>query len=101
MGYAIPYNLVKMNMHGQVTIPVSLRKKLHFDSGDHFELLLEGDTIKLIPCKVIESSQEWFWTKEWQEKEQAAEEDLKKNSYKKFTTMHDAIHHLKKLSKDK
>lgn len=38
---------------------------------------IEGDKIVLKPVLVIDRSQAWFWTKEWQEKEREAEEDLK------------------------
>ncbi len=36
------------------------------------------------PVRVIKKDQAYFWTKEWQKKEQEAEDDLKKGRYKKF-----------------
>ena len=91
--------LLKMNVNGQVTIPTELRKKLHCQPGDYFQVQMEDHGLKLVPAKVIDPSQAWFWTKEWQEKERDAEEDLKKGRYKEFKSVKEAVKHLRGLSK--
>ncbi|MFB9760149.1 hypothetical protein [Ectobacillus funiculus] len=45
----------------------------------------------------IPQSQEYFWTKEWQERIKASEEDLAKGDYKTFKTKEDALAHLDSL----
>lgn len=41
--------------------------------------------------KTISKDQQWFWTKEWQEKEQEADKALKKGEYKKFKNVKDLL----------
>lgn len=91
--------LLKMNVNGQVTIPTELRKKLHCQIGDYFQVQIKDNSLNLFPAKIINPSQDWFWTKEWQKKEKTAEDDLKKGRYKTFKNTTDALKHLKDLSK--
>ncbi len=78
--------LVKVNPYGQVTIPNELRKKIHCRPGDYMEVDFKEKekTILLRPAIVINPSQSYFWTKEWQEKEKEADGDIKAGSVKKF-----------------
>ena len=55
--------------------------------------------MKIVPTMIIDPSQAWFWTKEWQEKEKEAEEDLKKGRRKTFKNTKETIKHLAGLSK--
>ena len=89
--------MLRMNAHGQVTIPIELRKKIHCRAGDYFQIRLEKSGLKIVPTTIIDPSQAWFWTKEWQEKE--AEENLKKGRRKTFKSTKEAIEYLKGLSK--
>ena len=93
--------LLKINTNGQVTIPMKIREKLHCHIGDYFQVQVEGTVIKLVPTKIIDPSQTWFWTKEWQEGEKKADEDLRKGKYKKFKNVKEAVKHLKGISKCK
>ncbi len=59
----------------ELTLPPRLRKKIA--PGAFFRADSVGNEIVLRPVDVAESSQAWFWTPEWQEKERAAEEDIR------------------------
>ena len=89
--------LTKINERGQLTIPAELRKVLHCEPGDYVEVIMEGDALKVIPKTVIDKGQAWFWTKEWQEGERAAEKALREGKMSgSFKTVNALRRHLEK-----
>lgn len=74
----------KVTRHGQVTLPASVRKKLGIEEGDLIEVVVEDDKAVLLPKKIIDKSQAYFWTKEWQEAEKEANADIKAGRIKTF-----------------
>jgi AbrB family looped-hinge helix DNA binding protein len=74
----------KVTRHGQVTLPATIRKRLGINEGDLIELVVEDDRAILLPKKLIDSSQAYFWTKQWQEAEKEASEDIKSGRIKSF-----------------
>ena len=52
-------------------------------------------TVELAATLPIEG-QSWFWTREWQEGEAQAQEDIRQGRVAKFDTVDDLIHDLKK-----
>jgi AbrB family looped-hinge helix DNA binding protein len=61
---------------GQVTIPAAVREAARLEEGDPVEVELVEDGILLRPMKLIDASQAWFWTPEWQAMEREADEDI-------------------------
>jgi AbrB family looped-hinge helix DNA binding protein len=61
---------------GQITIPSDIRKAAHLEEGDPVEVEIVDGGILLRPCKVIDSTQAWFWRPEWQAGEREAAADL-------------------------
>lgn len=51
---------------GQITIPAAIRKAARLEEGDPLEVELVPEGILLRPRKVIDATQAWFWTPEWQ-----------------------------------
>jgi len=84
----------KVTRHGQVTLPASIRKKLGIEGGDLIEVTVEDDRAVLLPKKLIDKSQAYFWTKEWQEAEKEASEDIKAGRVKTFDTAEELIRDL-------
>jgi len=84
----------KVTRHGQVTLPASIRKKLGIEGGDLIEVTVEDDRAVLLPKKLIDKSQAYFWTKEWQESEKEASEDIKAGRVKTFDTAEELIRDL-------
>jgi antitoxin MazE len=76
----------KITRHGQVTLPAAIRKRLGIQEGDIVEVLVEDDRAVLLPKKIIDKSQAYFWSKEWQEAEIEASEDIKSGKVKTFET---------------
>ena len=84
-------NKTCVRVNGQITLPVSIRKIFHIDAGDIMEIETTKKGILLKPKKLVDASQIYFWTKEWQKKEKEADKDYKKGHYKKFDKVDDLI----------
>ena len=69
--------LVDLKQKSQVTIPKALLKKLKLKIGDKLDIKEKNGKLIITPVIVIPKDQEWYWSKEWQEKEREAEENLK------------------------
>lgn len=65
-----------MRAKGQVTIPADIRQAARLEEGDPVEVEIVEDGILLRPKKLIDASQAWFWTPEWQAGERQADEDI-------------------------
>ena len=61
---------------GQLTLPEDIRRAARLEEGDLLEAEITAEGILLRPQKLIDSTQAWFWTPEWQESEREADADL-------------------------
>lgn len=57
---------------GQITLPEAIRSAAHLEDGDLPDAKLTEDGILLRPRKVIDATQAWFWSPDWQRGEQAS-----------------------------
>ncbi len=71
--------VMKINSRGQVRIPKNILKTLKIEPGDYIELGLEADCLVLKPRKLIDPTQDWYWSKEWQEIEAEVDEQVEEN----------------------
>jgi antitoxin MazE len=83
--------LVKLKNKYQVVIPDIVRKKINLNIGDTLEIEEKDGEIILKPVLVIEKSQTYFWSKDWQEGEKEAEAAKKKGNFKDFVRGKEAI----------
>ena len=90
--------LVTVRKNAQITLPAGIRRKAHIEEGDILEAEVRGDEIILKPKKLIDKSQAWYWTKEWQEAERQADEDIAAGRVKSFDTVDELI---KDLNQDR
>lgn len=58
--------LTKVTRNGQITLPASVRRITNREEGDYIAVSVEGDIILLTPTRLIDKSQAYFWTEEWQ-----------------------------------
>jgi len=72
----------KVSEKYRITLPPEARQKLHIDVGDLIEVKVKDTEIVLRPKSLIDSSQAWFWTKEWQQEEKEVEVEYKAGRYK-------------------
>lgn len=86
---------VRVTRRGQITLPASLRKALAIEEGDYIEFIVEGDRITLLVKKLVDKSQAYFWTREWQEAEREADEDIRAGRVKTFDSVEQLIAELR------
>lgn len=86
--------ITKVSGKYRITLPFAARKKLHIAIGDIVEVVVGETEIVLRPKKLVDASQAWFWTKEWQKKEKEAEADYATGRHK---TAKDVKEFLKEL----
>ena len=68
--------VMKISSQGQVRIPKKVMAALGIEKGDYVEVDIENGHIVLKPRKLIDPSQGWYWTKEWQQMESKADKEL-------------------------
>ena len=69
--------LSKITRNHQVSIPKKIRDRLGLQEGDYVEVEERDGEIVMVPKKLIDADQAWFWTPEWQASEREADEDIK------------------------
>lgn len=88
--------VLQVRRNFQITLPSIIRKRLGLKVGDILKTTLEKGRIVISPAKTIDAEQSWFWTKEWQDAEKEAEEDIKSGRVKKFKNVQELITDLNK-----
>ena len=58
------------------------------------EIDVEDERAVLMPKKLVDKSQAYFWTKRWQEGEREADEDIKAGRVKTFDSVDELIEDL-------
>lgn len=92
--------LVKVKNKYQIVIPEDVRKKLKIKIGDMLEVNEKEGQLVARPVIVVDKSQAYFWTPEWQRAEKEADEDIRKGNLSgPFTKAEELIRHLKKKAK--
>ena len=87
--------LTKLTSGGQITLPKEIRIKTNMQPGDFVEVKLDEEgRIVLTPKKLVDASQAYFWTEEWQKGERKADEDIKAGRVKRFKSAADAVKYL-------
>jgi AbrB family looped-hinge helix DNA binding protein len=86
----------KVTRHGQITLPASVRERLGTEEGDLVEIEVEDERAVLMPKKLVDKSQAYFWTKKWQEGEREADEDIKAGRVKTFDSVEELINDLER-----
>ena len=71
--------IMKISPQGQIRIPKKILIALGIEKGDYVEVDVEERRIVLKPRKLIDPSQGWYWTKEWQKMEDAVDEEIQKD----------------------
>lgn len=84
--------LTRLTSGGQVTLPKEIRLKTNMQAGDFVEVKLDGEgRIVLTPKKLVDASQAYFWSEEWQSEERKADEDIKAGRVNQFNSVTDAV----------
>jgi antitoxin MazE len=86
--------LSRVTRHGQITLPATVRKELDIQEGDLVEIEVVDDRAVVTPKKLVDKSQAYFWTEEWQKGEAEAEADVKAGRIKTFDSVEDLLEDL-------
>jgi bifunctional DNA-binding transcriptional regulator/antitoxin component of YhaV-PrlF toxin-antitoxin module len=90
-----PISTIKVETGRQITIPKSAFDILNVAVGDYLDVRVIGGSITMVPRKLISNDQAWFYTKEWQTKEQAADEAIASGQASgPFDSASDLLNHL-------
>ena len=84
----------KVTRHGQITLPSAVRRELGIEEGDIVEISVEEERAVLVPKKLVDKSQAYFWTRGWQEAEKEADEDLEAGRTKTFDSVEKLLEEL-------
>ncbi len=71
--------IMKISSQGQIRIPKKIMESLGIKKGDYLAMHIENEEILLKPRKLIDPSQGWHWTKEWQKKEAEADKEIEQD----------------------
>jgi AbrB family looped-hinge helix DNA binding protein len=93
-------DLVQVRKKAQITLPLSIRKKLGIEEGDFLEVNDKDGEIVLKVKKLVDKDEAWFWTKRWQEGEKEADEDIKAGRVYSFPDAKSAIASLHEYAKE-
>ena len=86
--------LIQVRKKAQLTLPLSVRKKLGVEEGDYMDVQVRDGEIVLKVKKLVDKDQAWFWTKRWQQGEKEAEEDIRTGRVHSFPDAKSAVAHL-------
>ena len=88
--------IMKISPQGQIRIPKKIMIALGIEKGDYVEVDVEERQIVLKPRKLIDPSQGWYWTKEWQKMEADVDEEIEKDQLSaKFESAEEGLKWLK------
>jgi len=83
---------MKISPQGQIRIPKKILDSLKITPGDYVEVDIEGGHAVLRPRKLIDPSQGWYWTEEWQKTEVEVDKELEKGqSSQMFQTAEEGL----------
>lgn len=71
-----------------------IAKNLKLQEGDYVALEERDGGIFIRPVSWIDKSQEYFWSKPWQENMKRSVEDLQEGRYKTFSNADELLKHL-------
>jgi hypothetical protein len=75
--------ILKIQKNKNITLPVWLIKKFHVMMGDYVRIEETKTGVLLKPAKLIDPTQAYFWTKEWQSSENQVNEEIRMGKVKK------------------
>ena len=90
----MPRTIVKVQKNKNITLPMWLINRFHVGAGDFVRLEETKDGVLMKPAKLIDPSQAYFWTKEWQAGEHEAQEDIQKGRVKRFASVKELMRDL-------
>ena len=86
--------LISVRKKGQVTLPLSMRKKLGIADGSIVLSKIVENTIVIVPQETVDRDQAWFWKERWQKLEAEADRDIVEGRTKSFDSVEELFHEI-------
>ena len=83
--------IVKVQKNKNITLPMWLMRLFHVGVGDFIRIEKTKNGVLLKPAKLVDPSQVYFWTKEWQEGERGVDNQIRKGRIRKAKSVDDLI----------
>jgi AbrB family looped-hinge helix DNA binding protein len=97
--YGLSVARVTLRGKGQLTLPEETRTAAGLAEGDLLDVEITDEGILLRPQGVIDATQAWFWTEEWQAGEREADADLAADRGESFDSGEEFLDALRTLAK--
>lgn len=88
--------LARVLRNYQITLPKKLRNRLRLKEGNFVRLREHPEGILISPLEMVDRSQAWFWSDEWQKGERKVNKEIKQGKIKRFESLNDFLSDLKK-----
>lgn len=88
-----------LRARGQLTLPEDIRAAARLEEGDLLDAEITDEGILLRPRKIVDATQAWFWSPEWQAGEREADLDRVAGRVETFDTGDQLLRALKSISK--
>ena len=69
-------SLVKLQKNKNITLPTWLIRRFRMEPGDYLRIEQTAEGVVLRPARLIDPSQAYSWTEEWQAGEREAQADI-------------------------
>jgi hypothetical protein len=84
-------SIVRLQKNKNVTLPTWVIQRFHVGPGDFLRLQETQAGVLMKPGRMIDPSQAYFWTKEWQEEERKVERERHRGKVKRFRSMKELV----------
>ena len=84
-------SILRIQKNKNITLPRWVMELFHVAPGDFIRLEKRNGTVLLHPGKLVDPSQAYFWTPEWQAEEGKVEEEKRKGKIKSFRSAEELI----------
>ncbi len=89
--------VLTLRRNGQITLPAEVRRRAGASEGDVFLAeVRDADEIVLRKKRLVDASQAYFWTADWQSGEREAQEDIRRGRTKRFRSAKALVADLKR-----
>jgi len=93
-------SLTKIGPKHQMTIPKEIFERLKLRVGEYLDVRIQGEAISMEPRKLVPKGQAWFYTPEWQRKEEEADGAISRGEVSSpFSSAEELLKHLGKRRK--
>jgi len=89
-------HIMKIQKNKNITLPAWILREFRVAPGDYVQLEVTKQGVLLKPAKLVDPSQAYFWTKDWQKGEAEVQKEIRKGRVKKARTVKGLIKDLRR-----